>query len=88
MSDEYFVIYNLESGLRVRKINNINEFLEDFKDEHFISDFPPKDKWGDQIIDRESLSNSACGGPSDVILIKGKIVKPKVVKVIERLEID
>jgi hypothetical protein len=86
MSDEiYFKLYGNEDGVFVEKISNIEEFLTECLKENIeiLFDFSetPWDKT------RTKFSGDSINEKEQVIIIKGKIVLPKKVKVVEKYEI-
>lgn len=84
MKEQYFEVYNGEDGVCIKKIDDINEYLDTAADldeeEHveFLSDFPEIDK---KHFDAESELYAT-------FIIKGRIVVPKKKEVVTRYEIE
>lgn len=89
MKDMYFAIRTSEDGIYITKIDDIDEFLQECCDEDeggnvFLEDFP-EDRWNKK---RHQIDEENYPDEGEIVLIKGKIIVPKKVKVVEKYEIE
>lgn len=90
MMEQYFLLQGGEDGLTISKYTKekletlFAEMIEDENGDIFLDDFP-EDRW---IKSRERIDRDNYLDEGEMILLKGIIVKPKVVEVVKRLEID
>ncbi len=87
--EQYFSISCSEDGIRIEKIDNISEFLNQCVEEDilFADDFP-EDRWSkkrDVIYNENCLE---CMDFQEVLLIKGCIVVPKKKEVVTEYVIE
>lgn len=86
--DDYFSITSGEGSNKIRKIENIEKFLEEHSGTTtvFVSDFP-EDRWTKKrnIIDNDTTLES--GEYEEILIIKGKIVVPIKKEIVIKYEI-
>jgi len=82
----YFAIYTMEkAGIRISKVEDIEKFLKESIEEEtvFLDDFPKYNGSKRESVDRNSMY-----GNSDMILIKGEIIVPKIKEKVTVYEIN
>lgn len=81
----YFAIRSSEDGLHINKIKDIDKYLSDLIEDERSLEF--LDKFPMNSVKEELINENHFLDYNQVILIKGEIILPKKVQVVEKYEI-
>lgn len=96
MNEEYFLLRNGEDGISITQFPNVEELIKHIdeyylKDEcyHTFLDKLPKEKYKDEYIrDLHDLTDGCDTSGTVLMVIKGKIIVPKPIKVVHKYDIE